>query len=94
MKKIGAEIKFLYTEIKKSFSNEPSYFSSKRIERALLFVSAITASNVWFWTHFPNLDVSEVVFYVGTHLAYAGYTMVQTQKEKKLKLEEDGDSES
>lgn len=78
------EIVFIYTEVKKSFSSEKSFFSSKRIERAILFVTALTASNVWFWSHYPNLDVNEVSLYVGLHLGFAGYTMATTQKEKKF----------
>lgn len=85
LKAIWAEIQFIYTELKKTFSNEESYFSSKRIERMLLFVTAIVTSNVWFWSHYPKLDVNELALYIGVHLGYAGYTMAATQKEKKPK---------
>lgn len=89
MKKIKDEIKFIYVELKKTFSDEPSFFSSKRIERMILFVTALIASNFWFWTHYPNLTVSEVVLYISTHLGFAGYTMAQTQKEKLKKKEDE-----
>lgn len=90
-KSIFDEISFLYTEIKKTFSSEPSFFSSKRIERALLFLTAIIASNVWFWSHYPNLDVNEISLYIGLHLGFAGYTMATIQKEKKFKSKSDND---
>jgi hypothetical protein len=96
IKSIIDEIKFIYTEVKLSFSGEPSFFSSKRIERMLLFMTALTASNVWFWSHYPNLDVNEVSLYIGLHLGYAGYTMAATQKEKKFNktIEKDESKES
>ena len=96
---IWNEIVFVYTELKKTLSNEPSFFSSKRIERAILFLTAIVTSNVWFWSHYPNLDVNEIALYIGIHLGYAGFTMSQSQKEKKFnnKLKEkneDGESKN
>ena len=90
---IWNEIVFVYTEVKKSFSNEPSYFSSKRIERAILFITGLTASNIWFWSHYPNLDVNEVSLYIGLHLGYAGFTMATTQKEKKFNKTIENESE-
>ena len=92
-KGISSEISFLYTELKKTFSNQPSFFSSKRIERALLFITAVTASNVWFWSHYPNLDVNEISLYVGLHLGFAGYTMATIQKEKKSNKKNEDDNE-
>jgi hypothetical protein len=87
MKVIKDEIVFLYTEVKKTLSNEPSYFSSKRIERALLFITALTSANYWFWTHVTNLAYSEVIAFSATLLGFAGYTMATTQKEKRLNKE-------
>lgn len=80
---IWDEVSFVYAELKKTFSNEPSYFSSKRIERALLFLSALAMANRWFWTHVSNLGYAEAIAYWSALLAFAGYTMHQTQKEKK-----------
>ena len=96
---IGKEITFLYTEIKKSFSSsDSSYFSSKRIERMILFITALVTSNVWFWTHYPDLDINEMSLYIGLHLGFAGYTMATTQKEKKFnqsnKKEKDGQTDN
>jgi len=91
---IKDEVVFIYTEVKKSFSNEPSYFSSKRIERMLLFLTALTASNVWFWHKYPDLEYGEIIAYVSVHLGFAGYTMYQTEKSKKnLNQTEDDDNE-
>lgn len=93
---IWNEVSFLYTELKKSFSDEQSYFSSKRIERMLLFTTALVASNVWFWHKYPDLDVNEIVFYVVTHLGYAGYLVTKTESAKKNKsiTKEDESDES
>ena len=84
-RRLREEVIFIYEEVKKSFSNEPSYFSSKRIERAILFMTALIASNVWFWTHYPDLTYGEIIAYVSVHLGFAGYTMYQTEKGKNNK---------
>lgn len=95
LKKIRSEIFFIYVELKKTFSNEPSYFSSKRIERAMLFLTAIISSNAWFWYNFKTLEREDIAAYIILHLGFAGYTMRQTQKEKKLnsKLKEEKEDE-
>tara|TARA_R110000782_G_scaffold223453_1_gene310412 strand:+ start:64 stop:393 length:330 start_codon:yes stop_codon:yes gene_type:complete len=80
---IKNEIIFLYTEIKNTFSDKPSSLSSKRIERMLLFMTALIASNAWFWTHHASLNAQDLCLYLATNLGYAGFTLVQSQKEKK-----------
>lgn len=76
-------IKWFVREVGATFSFGPSYFSSKRIERMLLFMGAYIAALYWFWTHVENLTYAEVIAFVGVFFGYAGYTMIQTQKEKK-----------
>lgn len=49
----------------------------------MLFMGAFSAAMYWFWTHVEKLGYGEVIAFVGVLLGYAGYTMVQTQKEKK-----------
>ena len=85
---IWNEIVFVYVELKKTFSNEPSYFSSKRIERAILFLSALLSANYWFYTHVEELTYEMCIAFVIMLLGFAGYTMSQTQKEKKNKTPE------
>ena len=88
MKKLITEIKWVYQELKKTFSNEESYFSSKRIERMLLFVSAMLAANYWFYTHVESLTYEMCIAFVIVLLGFAGYTMSQTQKEKQVKKDD------
>lgn len=84
-KAVGDEITFLYVEIKKSFSNEPSFFSSKRIERYLFVMTALWAGNYWLVTHVDALTYEMIIAYCALWLGFAGYSMTTTQKEKKNK---------
>ena len=98
-KTIGNEAVFIYVELKKTFSNEPSYFSSKRIERMLLFVSALCTINYWVWKNIDTIPYDEVLAVIITLLGFAGYTMVQTQREKpkpknETKLKEDENTDN
>lgn len=82
-----SNIKYLLTQIYFTFSNKPSELSRKRIESCLIFVSTLTASMTWFFIHIKELTYVEVIAFVTTHFAYAGYILNSVQKEKlKLKL--------
>lgn len=81
---IWEEIVFIYTELKKSFSGEDSFFSSKKIERALFVITAVTAANYWFYTHVETLTYEMVIAFCAMFLGFAGYSMATTQKEKKF----------
>ena len=74
--------KWFIIEIRKTFSNEPSYFSSKRIERYLLFMGAFTSVMFYIWTHTKTLLYTEILALTGALFLYAGYTLNVTQKEK------------
>jgi len=69
-------------EIRKTFSNEPSYFSSKRIERYMLFTGAFFSLMYYIWTHVDTLLYTEILALTGAMFVYAGYTLNVTQKEK------------
>jgi len=83
MKWIQDKIPLIY-EWLLTFSNRKSFFSSKRIERFWLFVVALTASafylfkGIWNW----DLTSSDILIVAGMLFGYAGYTMIQTAKDK------------
>lgn len=91
-KAIKDEITFLYVELKKTFSEEESYFSSKKIERALFVLTALFAGNYWFWTHVEKMTYDQIIAFCGMWLAFAGYSMATSQKEKRFnkRIEKDG----
>ena len=80
--KIKNEFVFLYFELKKTFSNEPSFFSSKRIERVLFVLTALITFHVWFWKHVNKLTYEEVIACTVMWLGFAGYSMHKSDKEK------------
>lgn len=88
---ITAELKFLYFGVRDSFSHENSFFSSKKIERALFVMTALFAANYWFYTHVETLTYEMVIAFSGMFLGFAGYSLSQTQKEKKFKLKNSPD---
>lgn len=75
--------KWFVRQIKATFSNEPSYFSSKRIERYLLFLSGVSWINYYIWTHIKTLTYTEIIALVSLLFGYAGFQLLTTQKEKK-----------
>jgi hypothetical protein len=75
-------IKWFIKEILFTFSNKPSFFSSKRIERGILFCTALTSYMIWFFYHYKVLSPTDMVIVTGPIFFYAGYSMNTTQKEK------------
>lgn len=75
-------IKWFIREIRATFSNEPSYFSSKRIERYFLFLSGLSWINYYIFVHIQTLTYSEIIALVGVIFGYAGFALITTQKEK------------
>lgn len=90
-------IKWVIREFAKTWSEEASYFSSKKIERSLLFCSGLYMLLRWYDTHIHDLEYAEAIAVVVTTFGYAGFTMIQTErskiKKKKLKIEEDESEE-
>jgi len=88
MRKFFTDIKeefiFLYTELKKSFSHEESFFSSKKVERGLFVLTALIGGHQWFWTHVDKMTYDQIIAFCGMWLAFAGYSMATTQKEKRF----------
>jgi hypothetical protein len=76
-------IRWFITELALTFSEMPSFFSSKRIERALLFTTALTAWIVWFGYHFKTLTYIEMMASVGMLFGFTGYILKVTEKSKE-----------
>ena len=85
---IWDELTFVYVELKKTFSNEPSFFSSKRIERFLFVLSALWAGNYWLATHVDVLTYEMIIAYIIVWLGFAGYSMKTTEKGKENKKDD------
>jgi len=85
--------KWFILQIRATFSNEPSYFSSKRIERYMLFMGAFCSLMYYIYTHIDTLLYTEVLALTGAMFVYAGYTLNVTQKEKRHEKSSDTNPE-
>jgi len=88
---IKDEVKGLGWELLLTLSHKKSLLSSKRLERFSLFASSLSMCIIYFGLHIHTITVTEMLLIVGTLLAYAGFTMVKTEKEKLPNSTTDGE---
>jgi len=84
-------LKWHLKELRKTLSNEPSAYSSKRIERLIIFLNAcVTLDIIIFWLiHKDKIGAAEATLIYGTQMIYAGYQTKQIQKDIKPKVNEE-----
>lgn len=88
--KFYARLKWHLKELNKTLSHQPSHYSSKRIERMILFVNAIAVLDLFIYKEYSKLTTSEIVIIFGAQMAYAGFQTAQIRKDKN---EPKGDNE-
>ena len=71
-----------------TLSNQKSLFSSKKLERAVVFYTFIIISVVYIILNIKVLEPFDLLQIVGLWLAYGGYNTYQNYKDKKLFKEE------
>ena len=76
-------IKFLIKELVKLYSNEPSYFSKKRVESGIAFIVGQWGMIYFLVKNIDKLTTSDIALWAGVEFAIAGYIVNQIQKEKK-----------
>ena len=84
LKKIIAFITWLPKELASMLSDRPSFFSLKRIERAICFGTAIAFEWIYFREHLRAITTPEVLMLTGPLFAMAGLEVAMTQSEKKI----------
>ena len=77
-------IKFLIKELVKLYSNEPSYFSKKRVESGIAFIVGQWGMIYFLVKNIDKLTTSDIAIWAGVEFAIAGYIINQIQKEKKV----------
>jgi hypothetical protein len=77
-------IKFVIVELVKTFSNIPSIFSSKRIERGLFVLSGLGAIVYYIIANIHKLSSGEIIALSSVLLTCGGYLLKQTQTEKSI----------
>ena len=67
-----------------TFSNKPSFFASKRIERFAVFALMLLCSIYFLIKGIYNWELSatDLIIVVGGWLGYAGYNTYQLRKDK------------
>jgi len=83
--KFWSEIKGLFKEWILTFSNDKSFFSSKRIERFII-LAAMLSLTIYFVVKAINeckISAAELMIVVGTWLSYAGFNTIQIKNDKK-----------
>jgi tryptophan-rich sensory protein len=75
----------LIKELINTFSNKPSFLSSKRIERFSVFTLMLLATTTWLCMGIfkCNLSATDLVLVVSVWLGYAGFNTVQIKKDNK-----------
>lgn len=76
-------IKWAMREFLKVYSDEPSFFSKKRIESSIAFIIAQIGMVIYFYYNYKVMDMSDFVLWVGIEFAVSGYYVTQIQREKK-----------
>lgn len=81
-KKIGENIQWFFTEIMKIYSNEPSYFSKKRIESGIGFIIAEWGMIFFLLKKYETMSTTDFAIWASIQFVVAGYMINQIQKEK------------
>lgn len=79
------KIKWVSNEVLNTFSNKKSFFSSKRLERFLIF-SLMLSLTVFFVVKSIitcTLGATDFIIIVGTWLGYGGFNTIQIKKDVK-----------
>ena len=79
---IQKNIKELLFEFVATFSSDKSYFSSKRIERCIVFLVMLFLTIFFVVKKHETLSAPEFVLIIGTWLGYAGFNTVQIKNDK------------
>lgn len=77
-------VKWFFTEILLTFSNEPSFFSAKRIGRSFIIINANIGLDITVYLLLKNdkIDYAGAVAIYSAQMIYAGYQTKQIFNEK------------
>lgn len=84
LNKVWRGVRWLIKELIATCSDEPSYFSKKRIQSWILFDSAIGCLLYWFIQHESELEIMQALEIYGALIVAAGYQVSTIQREKRF----------
>ena len=70
-------------ELIMTFSNQKSLFSSKKIERFVVFITFLVLTVVFIAMNIHEMESMEFIEVIGLWLAYGGYNSFMNLKDKK-----------
>ena len=76
-------VKRLIREWLLTFTNKPSLIASKRIERFILFMVAITLTCFYVWHRRNDISPEGLLLIVGPLFVYAGFNTIRIAKDEK-----------
>lgn len=76
-------IKWFIREFVKIYSSEPSFFSKKRVESSIAFLSGIGVMLFYIYSHRNVITNSEMLADVTILFMISGYALAKIQEEKK-----------
>lgn len=76
-------MKWFFSELNKIYSNQPSFFSKKRLESGIAFAIAQWGMIYFLLDKHSSLTMTDMLMWSGVEFAVAGYIIHQIQKEKK-----------
>ncbi len=76
-------LKWLVVEVRNVYSNQPTFFSKKRIESSLAFMSGLWGMIYFLVKKVEVMTTTDLVLWSAVLFGMAGYTVSQIQKEKK-----------
>lgn len=78
-----------FEEFMLTFSNKKSFFSSKKIERFIVFGVFLIVTLLYLYFHIKTMEALHFVEVIGLWLAYGGYNTFQNYRDKKLEFKEE-----
>lgn len=83
MGKFFSTIKMVICQLYATLSNNKTFLSAKRVERMLLFNSALGMAVCYVWYNRATISTSDIVIICTMLFGYAGFNVVMGNKEKK-----------
>lgn len=77
----------IFSELLATFSNKPSFLSSKKIERFVIFSVTLSITIAYLILHLKHLGATDFVMVLGLWLGYGGANSILLQRDKKVDKE-------
>ncbi len=77
-----------FNEFLLTFSNNKSFFSSKKLERFIVFLTFLLITQVYLYYHIREMDATSFIEVLAIWLGYGGWNAILSQRDKKIEQNE------